>query len=136
MTTDIVYSQDLQQLEPKDHMSWLPIEKLTTEEKEVIQEFKQRKATLLGKYTNQIKDLETTHKTWIWNFSTQHKKRLQKCQELYASEQQKIDKAVYSTDELQAYAIYKQALDIYKETKDKASSLVDQHHQFKILILI
>ena len=44
-------------------MSWLPQEKLTTEEKEVIQEFKQRKATLLGQYNNQIKDLETTHET-------------------------------------------------------------------------
>ena len=108
-------------------MSWLPTEKLTTEEKEVIQEYKQRKTTLLGKYNNQIKDLDTTHETWIGNFSTQHKKRLQKCQGLYASEQQKIDKAVYSTDELQAYVVHKQALDAYKETKDKASSLVDQY---------
>ena len=39
---------------------------------------------------------------------------------MYASEHQKIDKTVYSTDELLAYAIYKQALDTYKETKDKA----------------
>ena len=42
MTTEIVYSQDSQQLEPKDHMSWLPPEKLTTEEKEVIQEYKEK----------------------------------------------------------------------------------------------
>ena len=41
---------------------------------------------------------------------------------MYASEQHKIDKTVYSTDELQAYAIYKQALDTYKETKDKAAN--------------
>ena len=85
VTIGIVFSQDLQQLEPKDHMSWLPIEKLTTEETEVIQEYKQRKTTLLGKYNNQIKDLDTTHETWIGNFSTQHKKREQKSQRLYAS---------------------------------------------------
>ena len=121
VTTDIVYSQDLKHLEPKDHMSWLLIEKLIIEEKEVIQEYKQRKATLLGKYNTHIKDIDTAHETWIESFTTQHKKRLQKCQELYASEQHKIDKTVYSTDKLQAYAIYKQALDTYKETKDKAS---------------
>ena len=46
---------------------------------------------------------------------------MQRCQELYATEEQKIDKTVYSTDELQAYAIYKPALDTYKETKDKAT---------------
>ena len=39
---------------------------------------------------------------------------------MYATEQHKIDKTVYSTDELQAYAIYKQAR-YYKETKDKAT---------------
>ena len=60
VTTDIVYSQDIQQLETRSHMSWLPQEKLTTEEKETI-------------------------------------------------------------DELQAYAIYQPALDIYKETKDRAT---------------
>ena len=94
---------------------------MTTEEKEAIKEYKQRKATLLGKCNNQIKDLDTTNETWIGNFSTQHKKRLQRCQELYASEQQKIDKTLYSTDDLLAYAIYKQALDTYKETKDKTA---------------
>ena len=82
VTTDIVYSQDLQQVEPKGHMSWLPPEKLTAEEKEVIQEYRQRKVTLLAKHNNQIKDLDTTHETWIGNLSTQHKKRLQKCQKL------------------------------------------------------
>ena len=40
---------------------------------------------------------------------------------MYATEEQKIDKTVYSTDEMQAYAIYKPALDAYKETKDKAT---------------
>ena len=122
MTTDIVYSQDIQQLQPEqDHMSWLPQEKLTAEEKEVIQDYNKRKATLLGKYNTHIKDIDTAHETWIGNFTTQHKKRLQKCQELYATEQHRIDKTVYSTDELQAYAIYKPALDTYKETKDKAT---------------
>ena len=75
----------------------------------------------MGKCNNHIKDLDTTHETWIGNFTTQHKKRLQRCQELYASEQHKTDKTVYSTDELQAYAIYKQALDTYKDTKAKAA---------------
>ena len=103
-------------------MSWLPVEKITTEEKETIQEFSKRKATLLGKYNQQIKDLDTTHETWVGNFSSQHKKRLQRCQELYASDQNKIDKTEYSTDELQAYAIYKQALDTYKNTKEKATA--------------
>ena len=76
-------------------MSWLPVEKLTIEEKEIIQDYNKRKATLLGKYNQQIKDLDTTHETWVGNFSSQHKKRLQKCQELYASEPNKIDKTVY-----------------------------------------
>ena len=43
MTTDIVYTQDIQQLQPRSHMSWLPIEKLTIEEKEVIQDYQRRK---------------------------------------------------------------------------------------------
>ena len=78
VTTDIVYSQDIQQLETRSHMSWLPQEKLTTEEKETIQDYQR----IMRK---------------------------------------KIDKTVYSTDELQAYAIYQPALDIYKETKDRAT---------------
>ena len=40
---------------------------------------------------------------------------------MYATEEKKIDKTVYSTDDLQAYAIYKPALDTYKETNDKAT---------------
>ena len=102
-------------------MSWLPVEKLTTEEKEILQDFNKRKATLLGRYHQQIKDLDTTHETWVGNFSSQHKKKLQKCQELYTTEQHKIDKTEYSTDELQAYAIYKPALDTYKNTKEKVT---------------
>ena len=76
----------------------------------------------MSRCNTHFKDIDTAHETWIGNFTTQHKKRLQKCQELYASEQHKIDKTVYSTDELQAYAIYKQALDTYKDTKDKAAN--------------
>ena len=110
VTKDIVYAQDIKELEPKSHMSWLPIEKLTNEEKEVIQEYQRRKTTLLGKYSTPIKDLDTTHETWIGNFTSQHEKRLPRCQEFYESDQHKIDKSVYSTDELQAYAVYKQAL--------------------------
>ena len=67
------------------------------------------------------KNLEKFHETWIGNFTAQHKKRLQACQELYATEEQKVDKTVYSTDELQAYAIYQPALDTCKETKDRAT---------------
>ena len=103
-------------------MSWLPIEKLTTEERKTIQGFNKRKTTLHGKYHQQIKDLDTTHETWIGNFSSQHKKKLQKCQELYKVEQHKIDKTEYSTDELQAYAIYKPAVDTYKNTKEKITA--------------
>ena len=121
VTRDIVYSQDIQQLETRSHMSWLPQEKLTTEEKETIQDYQRRKTALLGKYNTHIKDIEKAHETWIGNFTAQHKKRLQACQELYATEEQKVDETVYSTDELQAYAIYQPALDTYKETKDRAT---------------
>ena len=104
-------------------MSWLPVEKLTTEEKDILQDFNKRKTSLLGRYHQQIKDLDTTHETWIGNFSSQHKKKLQKCQELYKVDQHKIDKdkTEYSTDELQAYAIYKPAVDTYKNTKEKVT---------------
>ena len=51
------------------------------------------------------------------------RERLQKCQELYASEPSKIDKTVYSTDELQAYAIYKPALDTYNTKVQKKKQL-------------
>ena len=114
MTTDIVHSQDIQQLETRSHMSWLPQEKLTTEEKETTQDYQRRMTALLSKYNTHIKDIETAHETWIGKFTAQYKKRLQRCQELNATEEQKIDKTVYSTDELQAYAIYKPALDTYK----------------------
>ena len=100
-------------------MSWLLVEKLTTEEKDILQDFNKRKTSLLGRYHQQIKDLDTTHETWIGNFSSQHKKKLQKCQELYKVEQHKIDKTEYSIDELQAYAIYKPAVDTYKNTKER-----------------
>ena len=121
IATDVVYSQDIYQLEPRNHMSWLPVDKLTTEENKILQDFNKRKATLLCMYHQQIKDLDTTHETWIGNFSSQHKKKLQKCQELYRTRQHKIDKTEYSTDELQAYAIYKPALDTYKNTKEKVT---------------
>ena len=48
---------------------------------------------------------------------------------MYATEQHKIDKTVYSIDELQAYAIYKPALDTYKETKDKATIKYNKDHE-------
>ena len=38
---------------------------------------------------------------------------------MYRTEQHKIDKTEYSTDELQAYAIYKSAVDTLKNTKQK-----------------
>ena len=57
-------------------MSWLPVEKLTTEEKEIIHDFNKRKAILLGRYHQQIKYLDTTHQTWVGNFSSQHKKKV------------------------------------------------------------
>ena len=121
IATDVVFSQDIHQLESRNHVSWLPVEKLITEEKDIIQNFNKRKASLLGRYHQQIKDLDTTHETWIGNFSSQHKKKLQRCQELYKVEQHKIDKTEYSTDELQAYAIYKPAVDTYKNTKEKVN---------------
>ena len=40
---------------------------------------------------------------------------------MYKVEQHKIDKTEYSTDELQAYAIYKPAVDTYKNTKEKVT---------------
>ena len=103
--TDVVFSQDIHHIESRNHMSWLPVEKLSTEERDIIQDFNKRKASLLGRYYQQIKDLDTTHETWIGNFSSQHKKKLQRCPELYKVEQHKIDETEYSTDELQAYAI-------------------------------
>ena len=89
--------------------------------KETVQDYQRRKTALLGKYNTHIKDIERSHEAWIGNFTAQHKKRLQACQELYATEEKKVDKTTYSTDELQAYAIYQPALDTYKETKDRAT---------------
>ena len=37
------------------------------------------------------------------------------------SKNNEIDKTVCSTDELQAYAVYQPDIDIYKETKDRAT---------------
>ena len=68
------------------HMSWLPVEKLTTEENEILQDYNKRKATLLGKYNQQIKDLDTNHEIWVETLVVNTRK-LQKCQELYFSEQ-------------------------------------------------
>ena len=121
IATDVVCSQDIHHPESGNHMYWLPVKKLTTEEREIIQDFNKRKASLLGRYHQQIKDLDTTHETWVGNFSSQHKKKLQRCQELYRTEQHKIDKTEYSTDELQAYAVYKPAVDTYKNTKEKVT---------------
>ena len=53
--TNVVFSQDIQQIESINHMSWLPIEKLTTEEKDIIQDFNKKKTTLHGKYHQQIR---------------------------------------------------------------------------------
>ena len=36
-------------------MSWLLVEKLTTEEKEILQDFNKNKASLLGRYHQQKK---------------------------------------------------------------------------------
>ena len=110
-------------------MSWLPIEKLTKEEKDILQDFNKKKTTLHGKYHQQIKYLDTSHETWIGNFSSQHKKKLQKCQELYKVDQHKIDKTEYSTDELQAYAIYKLAVDTYKNTKEQVTEKYTKDHE-------
>ena len=55
----------MQQLETRSHMSWLPTEKLTTEEKETLQDYQRRKTALLDKYNTHIKDIDTAHGTWI-----------------------------------------------------------------------
>ena len=74
IATDVVFSQDIHHIESINHMSWLPVEKLTMEEKDILQDFNKRKTSLLGRYHQQIKDLDTTHETWIGNFSSQHKR--------------------------------------------------------------
>ena len=51
-------------------MSWLPQDKLTTEEKERLKELQKRKDSLIGKYHTQIKSQTTTHETWLNTFIT------------------------------------------------------------------
>ena len=65
-------------------MSWLPQDKLTTEEKEKLKELQQRKDSLRGKYHTQIKSQTTTHETWLTTFITDNtKKRVQKCKDFH-----------------------------------------------------
>ena len=56
-------------------MSWLPQDKLTTEEKEKLKELQQRKDSLIGKYHTQIKSQTTTHETWLNIFITDNTKK-------------------------------------------------------------
>ena len=59
-------------------MSWLPQDKLATEEKERLTELQQRKDSLIGKFHTQIKSQTTTHETWLNTFITDNtKKRVQ-----------------------------------------------------------
>ena len=100
-------------------MSWLPQDKLTTEEKEKLKAIQQRKDTLIGKYHMQIKSQATTHETWLNTFITDNtKKRVQKCKDYHEN---KIDKVELTIDDLQAYAIYATAINTFKETKDKTT---------------
>ena len=65
-------------------MSWLPQDKLTTEEKEKLKELQQRNDSLIGKYHTQIKSQTTTHETWLNTFITEKtKKRSSKIEKLY-----------------------------------------------------
>ena len=65
-------------------MSWLPQDKLTTEEKEKLKELQQRKDSLIGKYHTQIKSQTTTHETCLNTFITDStKKRSSKIEKLY-----------------------------------------------------
>ena len=60
-------------------MSWLPQDKLTTEEKEQLKVLQQRKDSLIGKYHTQIKSQIKTHKTRLNTFITDNtKKRVQR----------------------------------------------------------
>ena len=56
-------------------MSWLPQDKLTTEEKERLKELQQRKDSLIGKYHTQIKSQTTTHETWLNTFITDNTRK-------------------------------------------------------------
>ena len=105
-------------------MSWLPQDKLTTEEKEKLRVLQQRKDSLIGKYHTQIKSQTTTHETWLNTFITDNtKKRVQKCKDYH---EKKIDKVELTLDDLQAYAIYSTAINTFKETKDKTTK---QHNK-------
>ena len=105
-------------------MSWLPQDKLTTEEKEKLKELQQRKGSLIGKYHIQIKSQTTTHETWLNTFITDNtKKRVQKCKDFH---EKKIDKVELTLDDLQAYAIYSTAVNTFKETRDKTTK---QHNK-------
>ena len=65
-------------------MSWLPQDKLKTEEKERLKELQQRKDSLIGKYHTQIKSQTITHETWLNTFITNNtKKRSLKIEKLY-----------------------------------------------------
>ena len=100
-------------------MSWLPQDKLTTEETEKLKVLQQRKDSLIGKYHTQIKSQTTTHETWLNTFITDNtKKRVQKCKDYH---EKKIDKVELTLDDLQAYAIYSTAINTFKETKDKTT---------------
>ena len=100
-------------------MSWLPQDKLTTEEKGRLKEIQQRKDSLTGRYHTQIKSQTTTHETWLNTFiSDNTKKRVQKCQDYH---EKKIDKVELTINDLQANAIYATALTTYKETKEKTT---------------
>ena len=105
-------------------MSWLPQDKLTTEEKEKLKELQQRKDSLIGKYHTQIKSQTTTHETWLNTFITDNtKKKVQKCKDF---NEKKIDKVELTLDDLQAYAIYSTAINTFKETRDKTTK---QHNK-------
>ena len=100
-------------------MSWLPQDKLTTEEKEKLKVIQQRKNSLIGKYHTEIKSQTTTHETWLNTFITDNtKKRVQKCKDYH---EKKIDKVEFTLDDLQGYAIYSTAINTFKETKDKTT---------------
>ena len=105
-------------------MSWLPQDKLTTEEEERLKELQQRKDSLIGKYHTLIKSQTTTHETWLNTFITDNtKKRVQKCKDFH---EKKIDKVELNLDDLQTYAIYSTAVNTFKETKDK---ITKQHNK-------
>ena len=100
-------------------MSWLPQDKLTTEEKEKLTVLQQRKDSLVVKYHTQIKSQTTTHETWLNTFITDNtKKRVQKCKDFH---EKRIDKVELTLDDLQAYAIYSTAINTFNETKDKTT---------------